>query len=107
MNDVLEMLELLEDCIIEARTYSFVERSRMFDTIKQALEDKDKRIKELEKYINYALSVGSVQSSKVPNLQFKLNAIRDIVENIDDNKLYKLVQIENAFYKIKEVLNEH
>ena len=79
MNDVLEMLELLEDCIIEARTYSFVERSRMFDTIKQALEDKDKRIKELEKEVEY-YKKGQAYEAKIGDDAYeKLNKIREIL----------------------------
>jgi hypothetical protein len=101
--------------------------------IKQALQSQTQRIKELEAYKKYALSVGSVQSSKVPKLQNKLNAISEIFNELDEYfkmnkdilvvpsgnpkkvsafqqqiiiKEYKILK-ENALHKIKSILGDN
>ena len=57
----------------------------------------------IEHFTRYSLENLLVENY---NSKAKLNAIREIVKNVDNNKLYKQIQIEDAFYKIKEVLNE-
>ena len=100
--DVEEIIDNLEECIIKAKTYSYPERNNMFDTIKQHIQVQASEIERLKQElhrakIDYGYDItekGMANKELKDKLNAQANEIEELQEKLLELQRYSNLQID-------------